>query len=109
MLREPLSLDIAYPIQWHESIVDLTELAKLRYLEGWSREQLARHYGRTLNEFMRALMREVFDNPVNRLFIENKAVSKLQINSLGVNGEHSVEPPVSKKIIATDKNSRGYQ
>lgn len=49
MLREPLNLDIAYPIQWHESRVNLAELAKLRYLEGWSRDQLARHYGRTLN------------------------------------------------------------
>jgi hypothetical protein len=49
MLREPLLMDIVYPIQWRESRVNLAELAKLRYLEGWSREQLARHYGRTLN------------------------------------------------------------
>ena len=47
MLREPLSLDIAYPIQWHESRVNLTELAKLRWIEGWDRKQLADHFGRT--------------------------------------------------------------
>ena len=48
-LREPVVLDISYPIQWVESRVNLAELAKLRYLHGWSRQKLARHYGRTLN------------------------------------------------------------
>jgi len=47
-LREPLLMDITYPIQWHESRVNLAELAKLRYLYGWSRQRLASHYGRTL-------------------------------------------------------------
>jgi hypothetical protein len=28
--------------------VNLAELAKLRYLQGWSRQRLASHYGRTL-------------------------------------------------------------
>jgi hypothetical protein len=35
-------------IQWVESRVNLAELAKLRYLQGWSRQRLASHYGRTL-------------------------------------------------------------
>ena len=48
MLREPIVLDICYPIQWVESRVNLAELAKLRYLQGWSRQRLASHYGRTL-------------------------------------------------------------
>lgn len=48
MLREPLSLDIEYPIEWNESRVNLAELAKLRYIHDWSRQQLASHYGRTL-------------------------------------------------------------
>jgi hypothetical protein len=47
-LREPVALDISYPIQWVESRVNLAELAKLRYLYGWSRQRLASHYGRTL-------------------------------------------------------------
>ena len=42
-------MGLSYPIQWHESRVNLAELAKLRYLEGWSRQKLASHYGRTLN------------------------------------------------------------
>jgi len=29
--------------------VNLAELAKLRYLDGWSRQKLAQHYGRTPN------------------------------------------------------------
>lgn len=37
-----------YPIQWRESRVNLAELAKLRYLEGWDRKKLAQHYRRTL-------------------------------------------------------------
>lgn len=64
MLREPLSLDIAYPIQWHESRVNLTELAKLRYIHGWSRQELARHYGRTLNaitNYCQIIRRKDFD------------------------------------------------
>ncbi len=48
-LSEPLVLDTTYLIQWYEPRVDLAELAKLRYLEGWSRQRLASHYGRTLN------------------------------------------------------------
>lgn len=48
-LSEPLALDLNYPIQWCEPRVDLAELAKLRYLEGWSRQRLSSHYGRTLH------------------------------------------------------------
>lgn len=48
-MREPLTLELKYPIQWRESRVNLAELAKLRYLEGWDRKKLAQHYGRTLN------------------------------------------------------------
>ena len=49
------------------------------------------------SEFMKQLMKEIFDNPVNRLFIEGKSTSKLQINGQGLNGEHSVEPSSLKK------------
>lgn len=49
------------------------------------------------DEFMKVLMQEIFDNPVNRLFLEGKLVSKLQINGQGVNGEHTVEPASSPK------------
>jgi hypothetical protein len=37
-----------YRIQWTDSRVDLAELAKLRYIEGWSRKELAAHYNRSL-------------------------------------------------------------
>ncbi len=47
-LEEPLFIGISYPIQWCESRVNLAELAKLRFIEGWSRQQLADHYQRTL-------------------------------------------------------------
>lgn len=36
-----------YPVRWQEPRVDLRELAKLRFEDGWSRKQLASHYGRT--------------------------------------------------------------
>lgn len=73
MLREPLSLDIAYPIQWHESRVNLTELAKLRYIHGWSRQELARHYERTLNaitNYCQSIRRKNFD--LDGLTVEEK-------------------------------------
>jgi hypothetical protein len=47
-LKEPLLFGTDYKVQWRESRVNLTELAKLRYIEGWSRQQLADHYQRTL-------------------------------------------------------------
>lgn len=36
-----------YQVQWCESRVNLAELAKLRFIDGWSRKQLAEYYGRT--------------------------------------------------------------
>lgn len=64
MLREPLDLDIEYPIQWHEPRVNLAELAKLRYIHGWSRQELALHYGRTLSaitNYCQDIRRKKFD------------------------------------------------
>ncbi|MDO9182195.1 MAG: hypothetical protein Q7U04_07290 [Bacteriovorax sp.] len=46
-VEEPLTTGTLYPIQWRELRVNLAELAKLRYIDGWSRKQLAEHYGRT--------------------------------------------------------------
>lgn len=47
-LKEPeLLLDLIYPITWKEPRVDLRELAKLRFEDGWSRKQLAEYYGKT--------------------------------------------------------------
>lgn len=73
MLREPLSLDKTYPIQWHESRVNLAELAKLRYIHGWSRQELAHHYGRTLNaitNYCQSIRRKNFD--LDGLTVEEK-------------------------------------
>jgi len=47
IIKEPISLDINYPVSWQEPRVDLRELASLRYVHNWSRKQLASHYGRT--------------------------------------------------------------
>ena len=44
-LEEPIGVDLTYSIQWRESKVDLSELAKLRE-EGWTTELLARHFNR---------------------------------------------------------------
>ena len=49
ILEEPLVFDLSYQIQWVESRVDLMELAKLHWIEGWSYQKLSLHYGRTLN------------------------------------------------------------
>ena len=46
-VEEPLTTGTLYPIQWRELRVNLAELAKLRFIDGWSRKQLAEHFGRT--------------------------------------------------------------
>jgi len=38
---------MVYPVRWQEPRVDLRELAKLRFQDGWTRKQLSEHYGRT--------------------------------------------------------------
>jgi transposase len=46
--------------------VDLAELAKLRYLQGWSRQRLASHYGRTLHaitNYCQTIRRREYDLP----------------------------------------------
>jgi hypothetical protein len=53
-----------YPIQWRESRMNLAELAKLRYLEGWDRKKLAQHYQRTLcsiTNYCQSMKRKNFD------------------------------------------------
>lgn len=46
-LEELLGWAKIYPIQWRDPRVNLTELAKLRWIEGWDRKKLAAHFGRT--------------------------------------------------------------
>ena len=47
IVDEPLVIDQTYSIQWQESRVDLSELARLRWIEGWKRKELALNYGRS--------------------------------------------------------------
>ncbi len=44
-LEEPVGVDLTYPIQWRESKVDLSELAKLSK-EGWTTDELASRFKR---------------------------------------------------------------
>ncbi len=47
IIKEPILLDMVYPVRWQVPRVDLRELAKLRFQDGWSRKQLSEYYGRT--------------------------------------------------------------
>jgi hypothetical protein len=47
IVSELFVFDLSYKIQWQESKVNLAELAELRWIEGWSRKDLADYYGRT--------------------------------------------------------------
>ena len=52
-----------YPIQWREPKVDFAELAKLRWIEGVSRKELAERYGRTecaIQNYFQELRRRKF-------------------------------------------------
>lgn len=46
-VEEPLAWAEEYPIQWREPRVYLAELAKLRWIEGLSKRELAEKYGKT--------------------------------------------------------------
>ena len=43
-MDELLDWVLAYPIQWREPKLNLAELARLRWIEGWSRRRLAEHF-----------------------------------------------------------------
>lgn len=64
MLEELLASWVReYPIQWHDPRINLAELAKLRWIEGWSREALAKRYGKSVNAiqcYFQLLKREGF-------------------------------------------------
>ncbi|MBC7428631.1 MAG: hypothetical protein H7336_08475 [Bacteriovorax sp.] len=63
-VEEPLTTGTLYPIQWRELRVNLAELAKLRFIEGWQRQQLADHYQRTLyaiTNYCQNIRRKDFD------------------------------------------------
>lgn len=47
IVEEPLSWAEEYPIQWREPRVDLADLARLRWIEGFSTQELMKRYGRT--------------------------------------------------------------
>lgn len=47
IVEEPLLIESRHPMEWRESRVNLSELALLRFTHGWSRKQLAEHYGRS--------------------------------------------------------------
>lgn len=47
ILEELLAWVEEYPIQWREPRLDLAELAKLRWIQGLSRQELAERYGKT--------------------------------------------------------------
>lgn len=46
-LFEPLVFPQVKTIEWRAPRFDLAELAKLRWIENWSRKDLARHFGKT--------------------------------------------------------------
>lgn len=65
-MEEPLAWAEEYPIQWREPKVDLAELAKLRWIQGFSQKQLADRYGRTeiaVKNYFQILRRKEFQFP----------------------------------------------
>jgi hypothetical protein len=57
-------MDQEYPIQWRDQRVNLAELAKLRWIDGWTRPQLADHYKKTLyaiSKYCKTIKQRSFD------------------------------------------------
>ncbi len=66
IVEEPLSWVEEYPIQWREPRVDLAELAKLRWIEGFSTQELMKRYERTqyaIENYYQNLRRKEFIVP----------------------------------------------
>ena len=58
---------MGYEIQWFESKVDLAELAKLRWIEGWSYQKLGIHFNRTscvINNYCQKVRKMDFKLPL---------------------------------------------
>ena len=47
-MEEPLAWPIIEPIQWREPKFDLGELARLRFIQGYDQQKLARHFGKSV-------------------------------------------------------------
>jgi hypothetical protein len=63
-VEEPLTLDQEYLFEWRESRVNLAELAKLRWIDGLTRPQLASHYQKSLHAITKycvTIKKEDFD------------------------------------------------
>ena len=43
----PLIIEDIYPIQWRRPNIDLTELARLRWIKRWSVARLGQHFNRS--------------------------------------------------------------
>ena len=48
IVEEPLAWAEEYPIRWRVLRLNLAELAKLRWIDRLSTEELAKHFGKTL-------------------------------------------------------------
>lgn len=85
-IGEPLVKVETYPIQWREPRLDLAELARLRWVEGYSRKQLAEKYGKTIvaiqNHFQELRRRKfriagLSEKERNRICISQQNSSKI--------------------------------
>ncbi len=59
-MDEPLVWVETHPIQWREPRINLAELAKLRWIEGWTRKELGLRYKKTdgaIQNYIQALRR----------------------------------------------------
>ena len=82
ILDEPLCWVEEYPIVWREPRLNLAELAKLRWIEGWDRKRLANHFGRTeeaIQNYFQKIKKAGFNLP--NLTVEELRRIKLNVQS----------------------------
>ena len=114
-MEEPLLFSTSYEIQWFGSKVDLVELAKLRWIEGWSYQRLANHFNRTpcaINNYCQKTRKKSlkpsqqlaeFRNQRYHQFMNRR---ELKIRPITVNGRRIskvvVDPHIDKHKDITD-------
>ena len=102
ILDEPLTRAEEYPIEWRELRVDLAELAKLRWIEGLSRKELAERYGRTemaVQNYFQALRRKNFC--VVELSVKDRRQFTLEAGNLLLNFHFQYAPCFKAAAIKT--------
>jgi hypothetical protein len=77
---EPMVVIEEYPIQWKRQPVDLTKLAKLRWIEKWSVARLAQYFDRSPETIQMHICRQRKPQGLHKLALNDSELAEIQKN-----------------------------